>query len=97
MPTDPRNVIVVDAFGFCEFPRPEDSSKHTLNFLLDPEEEKIRLANAQQAVASVVVANPSTSEKNENDVLDTNLKEFWMPDNYCRACYACEDPFTMFR
>jgi hypothetical protein len=24
-------------------------------------------------------------------------KEFWMPDKYCKVCYGCEEPFTMFR
>lgn len=37
--------------------------------------------------------NPEGEEKQTGK----QLKQFWMPDKFCKVCYACEEPFTMYR
>ncbi|RYH31546.1 hypothetical protein EON65_02420 [archaeon] len=38
-----------------------------------------------------------TEDEEEEKLNDKRLKEFWMPDKYCKVCYGCEESFTMFR
>ena len=49
-----------------------------------------------------VLLDPEESNNKQNAEEDgkTNgkqLKQFWMPDKFCKVCYACEEPFTMYR
>ncbi len=67
---------------FAEFPPPGDSKKHLLPILIDPEE--VQTNNTD----TIVVEEKVTGRGN---------KEFWMPDRYCKVCYGCEEPFTMYR
>lgn len=67
--------------SFAEFPEPGDARKHTLPVLVDPEE-------------NTVVQNRDKEEDKNNG---RKLKEYWMPDKYCKVCYGCEEPFTMYR
>ena len=66
---------------FSEFPAPGDAKKHLLPVLIDPEESQN------------VAVNEADSEK----LNGAQSKQFWMPDKYCKVCYACEEPFTMYR
>eukprot|EP01038_Epipyxis_sp_PR26KG_P010221 gene10221-13751_t len=39
----------------------------------------------------------AASESSSEQVVSSQLKEFWMPDRYCKVCYSCEESFTMYR
>ena len=40
----------------------------------------------------------AANDDNGPEKIDSRpAKEFWMPDKYCKVCYGCEEPFTMFR
>eukprot|EP01031_Cornospumella_fuschlensis_P039465 gene39465-48045_t len=66
-------VIKVDPqWGFAEFPAFGDSKKHILPHLVDPDEE------AQE------IKQQTEDEEEEEKLNDKRLKEFWMPDKYCK-------------
>lgn len=69
-------------YRFSEFPAPGDVKKHLLPVLIDPEE----LASLEQ--------DKGQAEEKSNG---KQSKQFWMPDRYCKVCYGCEEPFTMYR
>jgi 1-phosphatidylinositol-3-phosphate 5-kinase len=70
--------------SFSEFPQPGDIKKHLLPILIDHE-----AVNQQN--------NVNDNEHLKDKVVDTQLKEFWMPDRFCKVCYGCEESFTMYR
>ncbi len=83
-----QEIIVVDPLsGMSIFPAPGDIKKHLLPVFIDLEQDAFL---AHQA------------EENKKDKIkpvdqDPNVKEFWMPDRYCKICYGCEEAFTMYR
>lgn len=82
--SDGRDQIIVKVdplTGLSEFPEPGDTRKHLLPILIDPEE--------------VVVARKEGWEVEK--ATDSTVKDFWMPDKFCKVCYGCEDAFTMYR
>ncbi len=68
---------------FSEFPQPGDLKKHSLPLLVDYEALNTQLT--------------TTNDNQKDKVPDTQLKEFWMPDRFCKVCYGCEEAFTMYR
>jgi len=69
-------------FRFCEFPEPGNVKKHILEILVDYE------------------SLPADTEKDKiirHEAIEVPQKQFWMPDRYCKVCYACEEAFTMYR
>lgn len=50
-------------------------------------------------VDTSIIATPNLNvdriKSNEATTLDE--RQFWMPDQLCKICYACETPFTVFR
>jgi 1-phosphatidylinositol-3-phosphate 5-kinase len=67
--------------SFSEFPDPGDARKHLLPVLIDEEQ-----------IASELAAK---KEQENQQIVPQN--KFWMPDRYCKVCYGCEEPFTMYR
>jgi hypothetical protein len=46
----------------------------------------------------LTISLSSSSNDLEKDKLpESHLKEFWMPDRFCKVCYGCEEAFTMYR
>lgn len=81
---DGQNIIIKTdpTWGFSEFPEPGDTKKHLLPVLVDAEE-------------AAALANREEDDDDKNN--GRKLKEFWMPDKYCKVCFQCEEPFTMYR
>ena len=69
-------------FRFCEFPEPGNVKKHTLDILVDY--ESLLQAGEKDKVI-------------RHEAIEVPQKQFWMPDRYCKVCYACEEAFTMYR
>ena len=40
---------------------------------------------------------PPNNVTTRDSKLEKNVKDFWMPDRYCKVCYGCEEAFTMYR
>lgn len=79
---DDQQIIKTDPIsGFSEFPAPGDVKKHLLPIFIDPEAE--------------AAVKPKQGEQKDTD--DSEKKDFWMPDKFCKVCYGCEDAFTMYR
>ena len=75
---------------FAEFPSIVDISNHRmLPVFIDPEE-----GNPEKEDLKLI---SSESKENPDDPEDGNFREYWMPDQLCKVCYCCEDPFSMFR
>ena len=83
-----RSVIKSDPIsGFCEFPSPGDAERRLLNHLIDPELILLESAGTMNAIVG-----------NDREVRQcSDIREYWMPDQLCKACYTCEDAFTVYR
>lgn len=69
---------------FCEFPEPGNVKKHTLDILVDYESLQAAAMGEKDKVI-------------RHEAIEVPQKQFWMPDRYCKVCYACEEAFTMYR
>jgi hypothetical protein len=72
---------LIFSYRFSEFPAFGDNKKHLLPVLLDPEE----------------TFSKNNQEDDEEKSGSKQHKQFWMPDKFCKVCYGCEEPFTMYR
>lgn len=77
------SIKVDELTGFAEFPGYGESKKNIFPDFVDPETDGI--------LATTKV------EKEKKVSNDAGSKEFWMPDQYCKYCYGCDEAFSIYK